>query len=102
MVLCVGKTFQQMFPFFYICVFYSKIHIVLQLFTCLNSPNRANITVVNGYDYRYQEPLSTKETVQIGCHFAGYFPKRETLGKKLSFKKRLCIFGGEKVRGKAF
>lgn len=52
------------------------------MFTCLSPQNLANITLANGSDYRYLEPLSTKETVLIGYYFTGYFPKRETLGMK--------------------
>lgn len=64
------------------------------MFTSLSIQNLANIMLLNKYDYRYLESLSTKETVQTGYYFTGYFSKRETLGMKWRLKKRLYVFGG--------
>ena len=51
--LCRGKISADV-PFLLgFFVLFSKICTVLQMFTCLNSPNLANITVVNVYGDRY-------------------------------------------------
>lgn len=51
------------------------------MFTCLNSPNKADITVVNWYNYRYPELLLTEDWSNMTL-FSGYYPKRETPGMK--------------------
>ena len=48
-----GGRFLQMFPFFSVFVFFSKIRTVLQMFTCLKSQNLANLAVVNVFGDRY-------------------------------------------------